>query len=115
MDPLQVKPHEAAGWTAAIGALSAFLARLFKVRRAAGESPRVRELEAENEALKERVADQKLQLVLQPLNEQLANVLRENGRQQGELDVCKRDLNALGNKLRGLEEQLDDVRTGRIR
>jgi uncharacterized protein YhaN len=79
----------------------------------AGETSRVRELEqrlAEKEeqleAAKELLSDQKLELLKQDLVTRIDNVLRENGRQQQQLDQAKRDVDALGAKCRILEHRL---------
>jgi hypothetical protein len=114
MDASDLKP-EHGGIAAFFGALGVFLARYLPKRRAlpAGETSRVRELEqrlAEKEeqleAAKELLSDQKLELLKQDLVTRIDNVLRENGRQQQQLDQAKRDVDALGAKCRILEHRL---------
>lgn len=110
MDPLTVKPHEAATWTATVGALFAFLMRIFTVRQMrrgeGGKSKREQELEKENAELAEKNRQQLLELTVQPIRQQLADVLRENGRQAERLDILEADWDALGNKLRSIERRL---------
>lgn len=110
MDPLTVKPHEAAGWTGAIAALAALLARLLPRRRQLpeGESKRVRELEAENDKLEAQLLDARFQAVedrlgakISALEKRLDDVLRENGRQAEQIKKLDKDHDNYFRKLRG--------------
>lgn len=107
MDPSDIKP-EHGGFAALFTALGAFLARYLPRRRQLepGDSKRVRELEQQLEEAKEKLVDQKLEMMRRELGDRLDQVLRENGRQQQQLDQAKKDVDALGAKCRQLEHRL---------
>jgi hypothetical protein len=104
-----VEPRpEHAGIAAIATAIGAALARYLPKRRQlpAGESARVRELEAQLEAARDKLLEQRFEGLHREIAELRADLLRENGSQQRQLDVAKKDLDALGAKARELEHRI---------
>jgi len=96
MDPSDLKPEHGA-FTAIGAAAGAVLARLFPRRRGDGESKAERELRE----VREELVSQKIAAVRQELQGQLADLLRENGRQAEQIKTLQHDVNNLWRRLRG--------------
>lgn len=101
MDPANLKPEH--GVIAAIASALGTIAGRFLPRKQLPAGPTKRERELEEKLLEQRFASMRADFTyaLEGLRRELADVLRENGRQGLRIEALEKDLDNYFRKLRG--------------